>query len=72
MVAWQELNLFRAIKWRNGHPPLDEPECGFYGEKCVKEFGKYKFEIMCRKSVVEKEEEKIHASYVLFTPLHAK
>jgi len=40
---FQELNLFRDIRWKNGVPPLDQPECGFQGELCTKDesFGKH-------------------------------
>uniref|UniRef100_A0A1I8BF62 Guanylate cyclase n=1 Tax=Meloidogyne hapla TaxID=6305 RepID=A0A1I8BF62_MELHA len=29
-----QLRFRRHIRWPNGKPPLDEPECGFDGEKC--------------------------------------
>lgn len=28
------LRFKHAIQWVRGKPPLDEPKCGFYGEKC--------------------------------------
>lgn len=37
-VGIPELNLYHEINWPNGAPPVDEPPCGFEGEKCVNEF----------------------------------
>ena len=39
-LSLQELNLYHEISWPNGAPPVDEPPCGFEGERCVNEFGK--------------------------------
>ena len=30
----QNLDIFDSIKWINNGPPLDEPVCGFHGDKC--------------------------------------
>ncbi|XP_036367998.1 receptor-type guanylate cyclase Gyc76C-like [Octopus sinensis] len=31
-----KLNEGSVIAWMNGAPPKDEPDCGFYNEKCIK------------------------------------
>lgn len=30
----------RSIAWPGGKIPVDEPECGYYGEHCIKPTGK--------------------------------
>ncbi|KAL4216835.1 hypothetical protein ACF0H5_024556 [Mactra antiquata] len=37
-VGIPSLNLFHSVKWKIGHPPLDEPVCGFHNERCKREF----------------------------------
>lgn len=32
-----KLRFSRKIKWPNNMVPRDEPECGFYGQKCLDE-----------------------------------
>ena len=32
--SFQDLKLWRNVDWINSRPPLDEPPCGFDGEKC--------------------------------------
>lgn len=38
-VNLPQLRFRRQIHWPNGRPPLDEPKCGFDGEKCKKSEG---------------------------------
>ncbi|XP_052766040.1 guanylate cyclase 32E-like [Mya arenaria] len=46
-VGIPELNLFREIKWKNGEHPLDEPRCGFKGEKCIQESVTLQIVLLC-------------------------